>query len=64
VRKEIEVERLARVKRILAALSEDGWTRLMPETGPKGPAGTTGAGCRWPIRWIQIGAAGCWSGAA
>jgi SRSO17 transposase len=47
VRKEIKVERLARVKRILAALSEDGWTRLSAGDGAKGP--------RWyDWRWLPL----------
>jgi hypothetical protein len=47
VRKEIKVERIARVKRILAALSEDGWTRLSAGDGAKGP--------RWyDWRWLPL----------
>jgi hypothetical protein len=34
----------------------------VPEMGPRGPAGMTGAGYHWPTPWSPPGGVGCWSG--
>ena len=50
------------VNTLVAALPEEGWTRLSAGDGAKGPAGMIGAGCLWRIPWTPNGAAGCWCG--
>jgi SRSO17 transposase len=51
------------VKTLLAALPEDGWTRLSAGDGTKSPRWDDWHWLPWQISWTRNGAAGCWCGA-